>query len=166
MAHEHDGSARRHHRQHGLQIPAQLRHGVRIRRRLARLAVSSLVVEDHPNLGAPLLGQPRALKMEGAHAQTEAVSEDDRQTGVLVPHLAHRQRHTIGGGDDDAAIGVEKPEILVFVGVLAADAAAQRAGDRHRRGGSHGGHARRARQPARTGIMAVRQPGFLIAQRI
>ena len=91
MADEHDGAARRHHRQHRLQILAQLLDGVRIRRRLAGLTVSTLVVEHHPHLRAPLLGQPGALKMEGAHAKTEAVGEDHRQRGVFGPHLANRQ---------------------------------------------------------------------------
>ena len=54
--------------------------------------------------------------------------EDHRQRCVLWPDLAHRQRHTVGGGDDDAAVGVEELEILVFVGVVGADPAAQRPG--------------------------------------
>jgi hypothetical protein len=103
--------------------------------------------------------------MEGAHAQTEAVGEYDGQARILVSHLSHRQRNTVRSGDDDAAVCVEKLEILVFVGIVAADAATQRAGYRHRRGGSYGGNARRARQPTGTGITAALQPGFLIAQR-
>jgi hypothetical protein len=67
MADEHDGPAWRHHRQHRLQVLAQLLDGVRIRRRHAGLTVPTLVVEHHPHLRAPLLGQPGPLKVKGAH---------------------------------------------------------------------------------------------------
>ena len=61
--------------------------------------MAALVVEHHPDLIAPLLRQPRPLKVERAHAQTEAVREDHRQRSVIGADLANRQRHAVGSGD-------------------------------------------------------------------
>ena len=76
-------------------------------RRFGRLAVASLVVEHHADLRAPLLGQPRPLKIEGAHPKTEAVREHHRQASILWTDLTHREVHPVGSGDDVAAVGVE-----------------------------------------------------------
>ena len=94
--------------------------GVGVRRRLGRLAVPALVVEHHPDLRAPLLGQPRPLKVEGAHAKTEAVREHHRQRGVLRTDLTHREVHSVGSGHHVAAVGVEQLEILALVGIVGA----------------------------------------------
>ena len=60
--------------------------GARVRR-VAGPAVPALVVEHHPDLVTPLLGEPRALKVERAHAQTEAVGEHDGQRRIGGPDL-------------------------------------------------------------------------------
>ena len=75
--------------------------------------MAALVVEHHPDLDPPLLGEPRPLKVEGAHAQTESVREDHGQRRVLGPDLADRQRHPVGGGHHAATVGVEQFEVLV-----------------------------------------------------
>ena len=69
--------------------------------------MAPLVVEHHADLRAPLLGQPRPLKVEGAHPKTEAVREHDGKAGVLGTDLANREVHSVGSGDDVAAVGVE-----------------------------------------------------------
>jgi hypothetical protein len=75
--------------------------------------VATLVVEDHPDLRTPLLRQPDALKVEGAHAKTEAMGEDDGQRRVGGPDLADREVDTVGGGHQIAAVAVERLEIFV-----------------------------------------------------
>ena len=86
--------------------------------------MSTLVVEHHPDLRAPLIGQAGTLKVKGAHAQTKAVREDNRQRSVGIPHLADSQVDTVRRRDDYAAVSVEEAEILEFVRIVAADASA------------------------------------------
>ena len=88
---------RRHHRQDGLQIAADLFDGVGTRRGLIGFTVTTLIVEDHPDAVTPHCRQLAALKMEGAHAKTEAVGEDHRQWCVGIPYLTHSQVDTVRG---------------------------------------------------------------------
>ena len=113
MADQHDRPARRCHLQHGFQVLAQLGQRVGLGLTFTGLAVPTLVIEDHPHLRTQNLTEPRPLKVEGAHAQTESVGEDHGQRGVHRAGLAHRQRNPVGGRHDLAAIAVQSLEILI-----------------------------------------------------
>ncbi len=84
----------------------------------AGLAVAALVVEDHSHVRPPLLAEPAALKVEGAHAQTESVDEDHGQLRVDRSGFADRQWHPVGRRDDVAAIVVHKIEILIGIRIF------------------------------------------------
>ncbi len=92
--------------------------------------MAALVVEDHSDLWTPLVGQPHALKVKGAHAKTESVREYHGQWRVGGPDLAHRQRHAVGRRHQIAAVTVECLEILVGVGVFDCPHAASSSGPR------------------------------------
>ena len=44
------------------------------------------------------------------------MGEDDRQRSILGPHLADRERHTVGRGHHASAVGVEQLEVLARCG--------------------------------------------------
>ena len=165
MANQHDRPVGRHHRQHGFEILTELFDGERLRWGIPRLPVAAVIVEHHAYLRPPLLGKPCPLKVEGAHAQTESVGEDHGQRSVLGSDLANCQRHSVRGGDNAPAVGVEQEEVLVGVGVVGGHSAGQRAGDRgagkpaDRGKSSHAGH------PARVANSAAAPPRFLVVQR-
>ena len=110
--------------------------------------MSALVVEHHPHLRTPLLGQPCPLKVEGSHAQTEAVREYHGQRSVFGSDLADRQRHPVGGGHHAAAVDVQQLEILAGVGIVGGDPPAHGPGDRHARDRADRGQPGGPRQPA------------------
>ena len=117
VAHQDHRTPRNHHLQNGFQILAELLDGVGLDRGFTGLAMPTLVVEDHPDLLPPALGQGGPLKVERAHPLTESVREDHRQRGGHRTHLADDQRDTVGGGDHTPAVGVQQREILALVGV-------------------------------------------------
>ncbi len=166
MADQDHRTTRCHHSQHRLQVLAQLGDRVCLRRGLARLSVSALVVEDHAHLCSPLLGQAGTLKVEGPHAKTEAVREDHGQRGVLGADFAHGQRYPVRGGDDIAAVSVEEFEVLVSVRVVGGDAPAHGPREGDARGSADGGQPSCPRQPWSAGHTATSRPGLLIAQRL
>ena len=77
MPDQHHRAAGGHHREHALEVLAQLFDGVGVRWRLPGLAVPALVVENHADLLTPLLAEPGALKMERSHPKAESVREND-----------------------------------------------------------------------------------------
>jgi hypothetical protein len=99
--------------------------------------VAALVVEDHPDLWTPLIGQPHALKVEGAHSKTEPVREHHGHWRVGGPDLAHRQRHAIGRRHHIAAVAIERLEILVGIGVFDYRTPRHRAGHGNACDGAH-----------------------------
>ena len=109
--------------------------------------MTALVVEDHPDLRTPLVGQPDALKVEGAHTKTESVREHHGQWRVSGTDLAHRQRHPVGGCHHIAAVAVERLEILVDVRVFDYRTPSHRAGHRNPGDGAYRAQARGTCKP-------------------
>ena len=116
---------------------------------LSFAAVAALVVEDHSDLRAPLVGQPHALKVEGAHAKAESVREHHGQWRISRPDLAYRQRHAIGRCHYVTPVAVERLEILVGIRVFDFRLPRHRAGHRDSGDGAHRAQARGTCQPSR-----------------
>ncbi len=165
MADQHDRPARCDHLQHRLQVLTELGDRVGLRRRLSGATVPALIVEDHPDVGTPLLAQPHALKMESAHAQTESVCEHHCQCRILGPDLAHRQGHPVGGGHHAAPVVVQRFEILAGERIVDDRAPGQLPRNRHRGDRADRAQSRGTRQPRIAGARITSAQRFRLRGR-
>ena len=107
VTHQDHRPARNNHLQNGFQIQTQLPDGVGLDRGLRGLSVPALVVEHHPDLITPALGQGGALKVKRSHPKTESMREHHGQWRGHRTDFADHQGGAVRRGDDTSPIGVE-----------------------------------------------------------